>query len=430
MKKLILFAVSFLLCVSFLYAELTKAQLWAISLTGILTEANSSYRNSLNAFAMNDSGRSTALRLLNRDWGIFTREELFEALDSLEEGGHAAAFREIQEIINEINESIEAGYNEEVIYAILNKQEWDNIKWIRFRYVHNNWDKYQNRTIKAWDLGRSISLCRWGYSVGFLTEEEAWKRIFHIAGLIQPLYSSWEEYGYDYYMGRLFWASSSGEEESYLQRTEPIYRKLLNSYWSWLDWNVDLEAEEADVPIIERGFFPPDDKDGTLRYLTNDPSKYNKFYWYSVLNSNPDTVPVVYELETKKISGNDDYGYGMLFCLNERRNSDASYYRFFINVNGRYTVQKNVGGVWAASPVSWRDSPFLEKGFGVYNTLRIERTDNFNGVYFRVIINGNFVASFFDDDPINGIYFAPAISINIMEREQFPHIPVDIRFRY
>ena len=427
MKKLILFIGSFLLCASFLFAELTKAQLWAISLTGIMTEVNSSYRNSLNTHPMNESGKNASLVLLNHDWEIFTREELFETLDSLENGGHAAAFREIQEIINEI---IEAGNNEAAIYAVLNKQEWDITKANRFRYVINNWDKYQYRTIKAWDLGRSISLCRWGYNAGFITEEEAWKRIFHIAGLIQPLYRSWEEYGYDYYRGRLFWASSFGEEESYLQRTEPIYRKLLNSYWSWLDWNVDLEAEEEDVPIIKGGFLTPDDNDGTLRFITNNPSTYDKYTWYSVLNPNPDTVPIVYELEAKKISGNDAYEYGMLFCLDETRNSDADYYRLFINVNGGFTVQKRTDGRWAARPVSWRNSPFLKTGFGVYNTIRIERTDNINGADFKIFINGNLAASFFDDSPINSTNFAPVVSISIMEREQFPNIPVDIRFRY
>jgi len=58
-----------------------------------------------------------------------------------------------------------------------------------------SWNIYQYLTIKAWDLGRSISLCRWGYNVGFITEDEAWARIFRIARIIQPLYRSWEGYG-------------------------------------------------------------------------------------------------------------------------------------------------------------------------------------------------------------------------------------------
>ena len=424
MKKPIALAICLFLCNTFLYAELTKAQLWAISLPGILTEARGGYRNSLNDMAMNESGRSSVLTTLRRDWGITTREELLDMLDSLENGGHAASFKEIQWIINE---TARAGNNEQARRTVLESYDWaDNVKWNRFRYVFNNWDRYQHRTIKAWDLGRSVSLCRWGYNVGFITEAEAWKRIFHIASLVQPLYSSWEEYGYDYFMGRLFWASSSGEEESYLQRTEPIYRRLLNSYWSWLDWDVDLEAEEEDAIIYSRRFLPPADNDGTVQFLSNDSAMYNRYYWQTSPNYNPN----IYEIRAKKISGNDDYGYGMVFCFDDSESSSASFYRFFITVNGRFTVAKRIGNDWAATPVSWRSSSFLETGFGVYNTLSVERTNYENGATFRIYINGNLAATFNDDNPLNGNKFGPAVSVNIMEREQFPHIPVDVRFEY
>jgi len=425
MKKPVIFAACFLLCGSFLYAELTRAQLWAISLTGIMTEANSSYRNSLNAFAMNESGADTSLRILNRDWGIYTREELFETLDRLEDGGHPAALREIKRIIYEC---IKAGNDGSAISAILNKVQWDQVKINRFNYVNRNWEKYQNVTLQGWDLGRGVSLCRWGYNAGFITESEAWKRIFRIAELVQSLFSSWEEFGYDYYMGRLFWASSSGDEETYLERTEPIYRRLLNSYWSWLEWNIDLFAEEETVPIIPRRFSPPADNDGIVQYLTNDPAMYNQYTWYAV--PNPNTDPNVYELRTKIISGCDNTIYGMIFCVDGLAGAGSNYYILYIHVDGRLVVFKMVGRTLAAMPFRWTYSSFLESGYGVYNRLRVEREDNRNGADFRIFINGNFVIDFHDDDPIDGVNFGPVVSNSRMETLQFPHIPVDIRFDY
>ena len=204
MRKIVILVTGLILCSSFLFAELTKSQLWAISLTGIMTEINNSNRNALYATTMDERGRNACLNILSRDWGITTRVELFETLDSLETGGHAASFREIQEIIREL---LKAGDNSSAVSAVLNRYEWDETKYNRFMYVAANWSKYQSLPIKAWDLGRSISLCRWGYNVGFITEDEAWARIFRIAKIIQPFYSSWEEYGYDYFMGRIFWAS-------------------------------------------------------------------------------------------------------------------------------------------------------------------------------------------------------------------------------
>ena len=64
----------------------------------------------------------------------------------------------------------------------------------------------------------------------------------YYAKKIQPLYSSWEDYGFDYYMGRVFWASGFGRELEYLFQTEEIYKKLIgeDGYWNSLEWDIDL----------------------------------------------------------------------------------------------------------------------------------------------------------------------------------------------
>jgi hypothetical protein len=423
MKKYVLFLTGFLVFNSLLFAELTKAQLWAISLTGIMTELNSSYRNSLNAEAMDESGRNIWLTVLRRDWGITTREQLLETLDSLENGGHAASFREIQQIISEVN----SVSTESATRAVLSRYNWDQTKLNRFNYIWNNWYQYHNRTIKAWDLGRSISLCRWGYSVGFIAEEEAWKKIFHLASLIQPLYNSWEEYGYDYYMGRIFWASGFREEESYLDRTEPVYRKLLDSYWGWLDWHIDLEQPEMEVPVNTIRFLRPNDNDGSRQFWNNDPALYGVSSYHYM--QNPNANPNVYECRVKKISGNDTNGYGLIFCADDTGANNVNFYRLLISVNGRFNVQKRTEGVWT-TPLSWRDSSFLNPGYNVYNTLRVERSDTANGAIFRIYINGNLVADVDDASPLKGSRVGMATSTGSMEAELFPYIPVDIRFEY
>ena len=425
MKKYLLFITFFLIFNSLLFAELTKAQAWAIALTGIMTEIHNTSHNSLNPTAMNQRWKNNWLTTLSRDWGITTREELLEMLDSMENDGHAASFLEIKDIIYEISG---AGSESEVT-AILKKYEWNQAKYNRFIYVINNWDKYYNLTLKAWDLGRNINLCRWGYTVGFITEDEAWEKIFHNAKLIQPLYNSWEEYGYDYFMGRVFWASGFGEEEEYFAVTEPVYNQLLKSYWGLLDWRVDLEQPKTVVQVNTIRFLKPDDNDGTLQYMTNDPATYNKFYYNYSLN--PNVNPNVYECSVKKISGNDDYGFGIVFCVDDTDKNNVSYYRFFITVRGMFTVAKRTGNTWAdVTPVSWRYSSFIKTGYNIYNTLRVERTDHSNGATFRILINGNLAATFNDTTPINGGKAGPVVSINVMEEERFPSVPVDVRYSY
>jgi len=427
MKKHVILTTAFLLISTFLYAELTKAQLWAISLTGILTEARGGYRNSLNDMAMNEIGRNSVLTTLSRDWGITAREELLETLDSLENGGHPDAFREIRGIVYEV---LKAGNNQAAVQAVINSHQWDQTKWNRFRYVFNNWDKFEHCTLWGWNLARSISLCRWAYNAGFMTEAEAWKRIFHTAEILQTLFNSWEELGWDYYMGRLFWAASFGEEERYLRETEPIYNRLLNGYWSLLDWDIDLEAQEEDVPIISRDFLPPLDNDGTVQYLTNDRRRYyvgRQPTESNLLPSNPD--PNVYELRVKKISGSNNMGYGMIFCADNSISDGGGYYRLYMVINGRFFVDKRTSS-GNETLLSWRNAPHFQTGYGVYNTLRVEREDIEDGAVFWIFINGNLADAFIDPNPYNGRRFAPFVYVDSLQSELFPHVPVDVRFIY
>src|SRR5262249_34037435 len=89
------------------------------------------------------------------------------------------------------------------------------------------------------DYMRYISLCRWGYLAGYFTEEEAWKYIMPTARLLQRIFSSWQEMGRNFLVGREFW-SPEDPAKSY---TEYAYYRLLTepqSPWRRLDWNQDL----------------------------------------------------------------------------------------------------------------------------------------------------------------------------------------------
>ena len=66
--------------------------------------------------------------------------------------------------------------------------------------------KLGEKSLLGWDYGRYICLCRWGYLVGWLNEQEAWEKIMPAAELLQKSFSSWEDLGRNYLIGRLFWS--------------------------------------------------------------------------------------------------------------------------------------------------------------------------------------------------------------------------------
>jgi hypothetical protein len=91
--------------------------------------------------------------------------------------------------------------------------------------------------ITAWDYGRYLSLCRWGYICGYITEEEAWKMIFPAARYLQESYASWNEYAEDYLRGREFWSLTQTIMNGHMHR-EAAARLLADrrSVWNSVSW--------------------------------------------------------------------------------------------------------------------------------------------------------------------------------------------------
>jgi hypothetical protein len=64
----------------------------------------------------------------------------------------------------------------------------------------------------GWDDSRYVALCRWGYAAGYLTEEEAWKRMNDAVIVLQKSFASWEELGEVYCIARDCWNPGPNEE--------------------------------------------------------------------------------------------------------------------------------------------------------------------------------------------------------------------------
>ena len=218
-------------------AELTEKQLWAIALTGIITEINSGSHTTLRmSLGDSDFHKRKILELLNRDWDISDRNDLLGTLKLMEENGHAPEFDLIKKIIRE---------NDNNLDKIKEKHKLNSIEYKRLLFISQHWESLKFVSIKSWDLGRNISLCRWGYEVGFLSETEAWNRMMNYAKMIQPLYRSWEEYGYTYTIGRMYWASGDSSRSATVnERTGAVFSSLIKGevgQWHNLKWNINLK---------------------------------------------------------------------------------------------------------------------------------------------------------------------------------------------
>ena len=69
-------------------------------------------------------------------------------------------------------------------------------------------------SVIAWDLVRVVNLARWSYLCGYLNEDEMWQVMQLAADTALEHFSSWEEYGASFVMGRGVWHGDPDDSET------------------------------------------------------------------------------------------------------------------------------------------------------------------------------------------------------------------------
>jgi tetratricopeptide (TPR) repeat protein len=222
------------------HRESDPARRWALACTAILFGGNGMGLNSLTGADPSSNHALEERASLISWWRIVNRTALLEQLETLVEDGHSASWQLARKKVK----------NTLKVDAFTS----DRRNSLEDRHALQLVDRYGNdfgkRGLYAWDYCRYISLCRWGAEVGFITPDEAWTLIMPVAAKIQKLYSSWEQVGGEYLIGRDFWSHSQYEEG------REHYATLINwllktpaSPWVQLPWDTDLKCKGDDATI-------------------------------------------------------------------------------------------------------------------------------------------------------------------------------------
>jgi len=204
---------------------------WTLTTTSLLTEINRRSHFILTEYTATNSDEVASLR---KWWNINNRHDLLKTLQWIEEGGHRKSY---DDCVKTLREHGQLTPPPETFYAvdvsmIPNRQE-RTLAVVRI--IHARFDK---KGLVGWDFSRYVSLCRWGAHAGYLTEEEAWKKIMPAARLLQSTFQSWEELAYNYRLGRLYW--SPMKDETKLINAQDKLRTAYYSPWAGLPWQTNL----------------------------------------------------------------------------------------------------------------------------------------------------------------------------------------------
>lgn len=215
---------------------------WALGCAAVLTERNHDSHNLLGGCGVNKRNIKKKKGLLSGSWGINNREDLLDTLRTLDKAGHRKSFEEWGKCIESLSE--------EEYQKLLDNHKGNQEELQDIMIVKKYYEELGEKSLFGWDYGRYISLCRWGYVVGYISEEEAWAKIVPVAGMLQEKFDSWEDLGRNYLIGRQFWSYKMTKKNGYLY--EDAYQRLFDmpsSPWNKYPWDMDLtDAETVSEP--------------------------------------------------------------------------------------------------------------------------------------------------------------------------------------
>jgi hypothetical protein len=217
-----------------------EQKFWALATTAVLTESNRRRHDLLGGCERTPAEIKVWRNSLVKWWGVHNRDDLLDTLKWIEDGGHRKEFDKIAAFLSSVTPETLAEIRRQAATrdpSVINKIE------IVIKYK----DEFGKKSIIAWDYDRYISLCGWGYIAGYLSEEEAWRKIMPAARLLQNTFDSWRDLGMNHVVGREFWSFEETRRKG--AYTRQCYERLLtnpSSPWVRLKWNLNLSPEISD----------------------------------------------------------------------------------------------------------------------------------------------------------------------------------------
>lgn len=177
----------------------------------------------------------------------------------------------------------------------------------------------------------------------------------------------------------------------------------------------------------ESSMFEKDEQNKIFTFETND-TKYlgaNGWTLWTVPNVNTSESFNSVAVEVIKESGRTEAGFGLVFC-EQKIEGKPFMLAVLINANGYYTVGKVSDGVFCHINEGWKNSNFINKGYGIKNTISVAYDTGTRN--FILKINSYEITSFTVSEQISFKNSKSGFAVVIANNENFPGKPVRVTF--
>ena len=239
--------------------DLTEEELFGISLSLIVAEQNGAYMDSLETGKTHYPLKQT----IQEHWGIYNRDNAMEFMENRIQEGRRKLFNRLLEIYIaqdcvdaeyidftgtefEIKESdVDPDDDEEEADYVLTWQDvvgyLENLDKVYELDDANAWfgDMEKDLIIgtDAWDFSGIVFIARVSYTLGYITESEAWKYINHTTKMAKRKFTNWDSYATSYMLGRAMLMGDDGKWENVAGfGGDALNKKQSQSPWIKLKW--------------------------------------------------------------------------------------------------------------------------------------------------------------------------------------------------
>ena len=189
-------------------ADADRMRRFEILLTGIISTLNDHQLDGLDVEPRNAESTDLVRSILSNYWGVEGREELIDTLRYLIVSGHTMDYVSALEAISSSKDA-----------SALHTEDMDEddvaVSDARFAFTEAYAGKVDPAMLRGWDLGRAANVARWGYFVGFITEEETWGILDQIADGCMETFDSWRAFAQSYIFGSMYWKCPYGPDACY-----------------------------------------------------------------------------------------------------------------------------------------------------------------------------------------------------------------------